>query len=204
MRGTLLPAEPPAAVGLACPLPRSPVEPPAPQAGRDPNRSPSSETMRPTTELQRGPAEQPSAIGIDQAPERRPGVPMEAEPSIDAGAHWRVPERMPERRLHLHRKGLRRLTPVYGTAQPPRGVSGLMRRFAYRIPEHRARHWALLLAADRVDVFEGRLGEALASPLRRTPLAPLAGQVEKNPVRALGVTFGALLAARMLVRRAFD
>ncbi len=160
--------------------------------------------MRQPIEIPRGPAEQPSAIGIDQTPERRPGVPMESEPRIDAGAHWRTPERQPERRLHLRRKGLRRLTPVYGTAQPPRGVSGLMRRLAYATPEHKARHWALLLSADRVDVVEGRLGEALARPLRRTPLAPLADQVEENPARAIAVSLGALLAARMLVRRAFD
>jgi hypothetical protein len=44
--------------------------------------------------------------------------------------------------------------PVFGTAQPPRGLSGALRRRAYAIPEHRARHWALLLLADRVDVVE--------------------------------------------------
>src|SRR5690606_24051434 len=109
-----------------------------------------------------------------------------------------MPERMPERRLRPRRKGLKRLTPVYGTAQPPRGVSGVLRRIAYRIPEHRARHWLLLLFADRVDVLEGRLGEALAGPIRRTPLARLGGPVERNPMGVLGVSMlGALGAARL-------
>jgi hypothetical protein len=36
-----------------------------------------------------------------------------------------------------------------------------MRRMAYRIPEWRARHWMLLLLADRVDVVEGLLGDVM-------------------------------------------
>ena len=51
--------------------------------------------------------------------------------------------------------GVRRsLTPVHSTAIPPRGLSGLLRRVAYGIPEYRARRWALLMLADRVDVIE--------------------------------------------------
>jgi hypothetical protein len=49
------------------------------------------------------------------------------------------------------------LTPVFSTAVPPRGLSGLMRRRAYRIPEHKARRWLVLLLADRVDVWENRI-----------------------------------------------
>jgi len=49
-----------------------------------------------------------------------------------------------------------RTTPVFGTAQPPRGISGALRRAAYRLPEYRAGHWLLLIAADRVDVVERR------------------------------------------------
>src|SRR5690606_1996769 len=49
------------------------------------------------------------------------------------------------------------LTPVFGTACPPRGFSGLIRRYAYRFGESRLLHWALLMLADRVDVEESRL-----------------------------------------------
>jgi len=160
--------------------------------------------MRQAIEIRRGPAERPTALGIDQAFERRPGVPMEAEPRIDPGVHWRTPDRMPERRFRPRRKGLRRLTPVYGTAQPPRGVSGILRRLAYTIPEHRARHWMLLLLADRVDVLEGRLGEALARPIRRTPLAPLGGPIERNPVGVLGISLLGAVGATILLRRLVD
>jgi hypothetical protein len=45
---------------------------------------------------------------------------------------------------------------VFGAAVPARGLSGVLRRAAYRVPEHRSARWTLLLAADRVDVLEGR------------------------------------------------
>jgi len=56
------------------------------------------------------------------------------------------------------------MTPVFGTSSPLRGVSGMIRRWAYTFPEHRARRWLLLILADRV--------EATGPRLRR--LAPLA------------------------------
>lgn len=48
-------------------------------------------------------------------------------------------------------------TPVFGTANPPKGVSGAIRRLAHAFPDHRARHWLLLLAADRVEATGPRL-----------------------------------------------
>jgi hypothetical protein len=54
------------------------------------------------------------------------------------------------------------LTPVYSTALPPRGLSGVLRRAAYKIPDYKPRRWMLLLAADRVDVLEHmKLGRAV-------------------------------------------
>jgi hypothetical protein len=46
--------------------------------------------------------------------------------------------------------------PAFGAALPARGLSGVVRRAAYRIPERRPARWVLLLAADRIDVLEGR------------------------------------------------
>lgn len=72
--------------------------------------------------------------GVDRDPGARPGVPMERAPRPVGRA--------------------REMPPARGTAQPLRGMSGVLRRAAYRIPEHEARHWALLLFADRVDAVE--------------------------------------------------
>jgi hypothetical protein len=47
------------------------------------------------------------------------------------------------------------ITPVFGTAQPPRGLSGMIRRAAYKLTENDIRHWLMLLVADRVNVVEG-------------------------------------------------
>jgi hypothetical protein len=50
---------------------------------------------------------------------------------------------------------------VFGTVQPPRGLSGLVRRAAYRVPEHRASRWMLLVVGDRIDALEHRLARGL-------------------------------------------
>ncbi len=91
----------------------------------------------------------------DASPEARPGVPRMHRPFPDPGAHWRRPQQQRGTPL-LGRSGLREATPVFGTAQPARGLSGLVRRAAYRIPEHRSGRWALLLLGDRIDVLEHR------------------------------------------------
>jgi hypothetical protein len=47
------------------------------------------------------------------------------------------------------------------TAEPPRALSGTVRRLAYRVPEHRATRWMLLLMGDKLDVLEHRLSTGL-------------------------------------------
>jgi hypothetical protein len=86
---------------------------------------------------------------------------METEPKPAGNAHWVEPERQRPTVDVLKRMELRELTPVFSSALPPKGLSGLLRRAAYEVPEHRATHWALLLLGDRVDVLEHRLRRAL-------------------------------------------
>lgn len=139
------------------------------------------------------------ARGVDLPPETRPGVPMSAPPAPDEGAHWQRPARQPGGEKKLHRSALDRPTPVFGTAQPPRGASGLLRRAAYDVPEHLARHWMLLMLADRVDVMEDRLGPVLAGPLDRAGMGAVARRVERNPLAAvLGAVAGAWLLRQVL------
>jgi hypothetical protein len=96
--------------------------------------------------------------GVDLDPKDRPSVPREQfDPALN-GAHWDFPERQPElwpRERSIEHKFL---TPVFGTSSPPKGLSGVIRKFAYRrYSEGRAAHWLLLLAADRVDAGEAHL-----------------------------------------------
>ena len=51
------------------------------------------------------------------------------------------------------------MTPVFGTSTPPTGVSGLIRKGAFRYSENDLRHWLMLLFADRVNVVEGILDD---------------------------------------------
>jgi hypothetical protein len=96
--------------------------------------------------------------GVDLDPHDRPSVPrLQLDPGR-SGAHWDFPERQPERwpRERSIEHGL--LPPVFGTSTPPSGLSGGMRKYAYRrFSEARAAHWLLLLAADRVDAVESHL-----------------------------------------------
>lgn len=93
---------------------------------------------------------------VDSEPGQRPGVPMEVPAEPRPGSHWEAPEPQRPSIPVLHSTTKRDLPAVFGTGQPPKGLSGRLRRIAYRIPEHRARHWMMLLLADRVDVLEHR------------------------------------------------
>ncbi|QRK11440.1 hypothetical protein JQX13_16010 [Archangium violaceum] len=106
--------------------------------------------------------------GVDGDPNKRPGVPMLLKPRVRGGAHWEKPERQPPPDVPvLKRAELDELTPAFSTAIPPRGLSGVLRRVAYGIPEHLVRHVMLLLLADRVDVVESRLFRFPLQVLRR-------------------------------------
>jgi hypothetical protein len=47
------------------------------------------------------------------------------------------------------------ISAVFGTSTPPRGLSGMIRRFAFRFSEGSWGHWLPLVLADRVNVVEG-------------------------------------------------
>ena len=93
--------------------------------------------------------------GVDLDPNNRPSVPKEK--FEHTGAHWDFPERQPERWPREKSTEHRFVTPVFGTAQPLRGMSGAIRRYAYTFSEGRTAHWLLLIIGDRVDVLESRV-----------------------------------------------
>lgn len=109
--------------------------------------------------------------GADLDPADRPSVPREQFDPGASGAWWDYPDRQPESRTRERSIEHAELTPVFGTVQPLKGLSGTIRRLAYRrFSEGRAAHWLLLIAADRVDVCESVAGAAL----RGRPDNPLA------------------------------
>jgi hypothetical protein len=95
--------------------------------------------------------------GVDLDPVDRPSHPKLQYPA-DTGAHWEFPDRQPETFPRERSIEHAMLTPVFGTAQPRKGLAGAIRTYAYeRFSEGRAAHWLLLVAADRVDAVEAHL-----------------------------------------------
>jgi hypothetical protein len=96
--------------------------------------------------------------GVDLDPKDRPSVPELQFRDDLSGAHWEFPERQPEKWPRERSIEHKFLTPVFGTAQPPTGLSGAIRRFSYATySEGRAAHWLLLILGDRVDAWESHL-----------------------------------------------
>jgi hypothetical protein len=96
--------------------------------------------------------------GADLDPADRPSYPREVLDPSATGAHWGFPERQPEHGERERSIEHAFLTPAFGTAQPLRGISGAVRRYAYRRhSEAKAAHWLLLIAGDRIDVAENVL-----------------------------------------------
>ena len=106
--------------------------------------------------------------GADLDPANRPAVPKELTPPRLEGVHWDEPEQQPLSVEVFHSIERPGITPVFGTSVPPSGLSGVLRRAAFRRSENDLRHWLTLMLADRVNVVEGMLGDA-----RRSPNAPL-------------------------------
>lgn len=93
--------------------------------------------------------------GADLDHKDRPGVPMERTPPRfihqPEGELPQQAERV-EVLVSPERPGI---TQLFGTGQPPSGLSGMIRRLAFKSTENDLRHWLLLLLADRVNVVEG-------------------------------------------------
>jgi hypothetical protein len=96
--------------------------------------------------------------GADLDPADRPSYPKLQYQEDLSGAHWEFPDRQPEKWPRERSIEHAFLTPVFGTAQPPKGLSGVIRKYSYaRFSEGRAAHWLLLVLADRVDAWEEHL-----------------------------------------------
>ncbi|CAO4154285.1 hypothetical protein [Methylorubrum extorquens] len=94
--------------------------------------------------------------GIDANPENDPTYPMRDRSHEDKrGMSWERPPQQKETVEILQSIERNNLTAVFGTSTPPSGVSGMIRRQAFRYSESEWAHWLMLMAADRVNVVEG-------------------------------------------------
>jgi hypothetical protein len=140
------------------------------------------EVGSPTGTAGRGGMGRPPAADLD--PKDRPGVPMYGNQNGGGAGQLAVRpplDQQPQTVPILIGVEVDRLTPVFGTSVPPKGLSGIIRRFAYSIPEHKAGRWMMLMLGDRVDVLESRIG--------------------RNPIPALGIAVGVIGLLRWRARR---
>ena len=149
--------------------------------------------------------------GSDLAPERRPGVPRDKAPELGVERLYPpIPSQPARVKIHKSTEHAR-LTPVFGTACPPSGLSGRIRDFAYGFSEGRLSRWVTLLFADRVNVVEALAADLVQGRLPNVPREMgwaaewqhnRAGVVRKAVVAS--VVAGAVLAFWQMRRRPME
>jgi hypothetical protein len=94
--------------------------------------------------------------GIDADPENDPTYPMKHYTGADHDRlnYDRAPQQL--QKVEVLKSNERpAITRVFGTTAPPSGLSGVLRRFAFKFSEGSAAHWMTLILADRINVVEG-------------------------------------------------
>jgi hypothetical protein len=98
--------------------------------------------------------------GVDADPKNDPTYPMKnRDDGEHAGYSWERPQQQPITVEVLHSNERPDVTSVFGTSTPPSGLSGVIRRVAFRYSESSYGHWLPLMLADRVGVVEGILDD---------------------------------------------
>lgn len=98
--------------------------------------------------------------GIDADPKNDPTYPIKHRTDEEQeGYTWNRPPQQPINVEVLHSVERPNVTAVFGTSAPPSGLSGMIRRLAFKYGEGSYGHWLPLLIADRVNVVEGILDD---------------------------------------------
>jgi hypothetical protein len=93
---------------------------------------------------------------IDADKQNDPTYPMRnIEGDDKRGMSWQRPIQQGESVEILQSIERNNRPAVFGTSIPPSGLSGVLRRLAFRYSESDWIHWLMLMGADRVNVVEG-------------------------------------------------
>jgi len=94
--------------------------------------------------------------GMDADPENEPTYPMKNYTGDDhKRLNWERPSQQEENIEILKSNERPSISAVFGTASPPSGLSGVIRRQAFKYSESSYAHWLPLLLADRINAVEG-------------------------------------------------
>ncbi|MDT0684875.1 hypothetical protein [Autumnicola psychrophila] len=98
--------------------------------------------------------------GIDIDPKNDPTYPLKKRTDEEIkGYSWERSEQQAIDIEVLHSVERPNITAVFGTAAPPRGLSGMIRRHAFKKSESSLGRWVPLILADRIDMVEGVLDD---------------------------------------------
>lgn len=94
--------------------------------------------------------------GMDADPKNDPTYPIKNRTNEEhKGYTWERPTQQFVDMEILHSNERPNVTAVFGTSAPPSGLSGMIRRYAFRYSENHYGHWLPLILADRINVVEG-------------------------------------------------
>jgi hypothetical protein len=115
--------------------------------------SPAGTSVRTTSEM----VDTSSIIGwgVDADPRNEPTYSYRDRSKDDHSGEWERPAQQEPLVEILQSVEHKQLPAVFGTSSPPRYVSGMIRRAAFRWSESNWAHWMLLMGADRLNMVEG-------------------------------------------------
>lgn len=143
--------------------------------------------------------------GVDADPENDPTYPYRQREKDDHSGKWQRPPVQHTDIEVLQSIEHKQRPATFGTSSPPSGLSGSMRRLAFRWSESNLMHWLLLMGADRVNVVEGIGADLLGGKVPNVPAEMGAraewdlnkrGLVKKTAIAAALTGVAVLLVAR--------
>jgi uncharacterized lipoprotein YddW (UPF0748 family) len=107
--------------------------------------------------------------GVDADPENDPTYPYREREKDDHSGEWvRPPVQRTEVEI-LQSIEHKRRPAVFGTSTPPSGLSGMLRRGAFKYSESHWAHWLMLMGADRVNMVEGIVQDLARAKIPNIP-----------------------------------
>lgn len=135
--------------------------------------------------------------GVDADPDNDPTWPMRDRSMDDGpGMNWASPEAQRADVEILQSVEHLRRPSVVGQSTPPSGLSGVIRRAAFRFSESQWGHWLLLIFADRVNSIEGVFHDILKG--RPPNLVSEMGLVGRSKAKQAGIATAAVLGVAVL------
>jgi hypothetical protein len=172
------------------------------QSKPEPNTMPEADRDR---EIANSPKDHIPGWGIDADPENYPNYPMKEWNGADHQRfNYQKPEQQPIDVEILHSNERPGVSRVFGTSTPPRGLSGMIRRYAYaNHSESTYAHWVPLVLADRINVIEGYIEDLLHGTVPN-PFAERGWQAEwkynkKGVVKNVAIGVGIAAVAMVLL-----